>query len=131
MLFVQVEFEVQMGHSGKKTGKVGWSPAKVDETLCPMSAYVNMVLTFPLRSDTGEHGSFLLFHSLFLSLKFYSHFHIHQIGRMISYKKTLPYNKLIEEYKSHIGARLYLSLWKSQFMQQEGLFKSMTGRYFL
>lgn len=49
MLFVQVEFEVQMGHSGNKTGKVGWSPAKADETLCPMSAYVNMVLTFPLR----------------------------------------------------------------------------------
>lgn len=30
MLFVQVEFEVQMGHSGNKTGKVGWSPAKAD-----------------------------------------------------------------------------------------------------
>lgn len=29
MLLVQVEFEVQVGHSGNKTGKVGWSPAKV------------------------------------------------------------------------------------------------------
>lgn len=77
-----------------------------------------MVLIFPLSSDTGEHGSFLLFHSLFLSLKLSSHFHIHQIEEWFLITK-LHYNKLIEEFKLNIGAQRYLSLWKYQFMQQD------------
>lgn len=49
--------------------------------------YVNIFLIFPFSLETGEHGSFPLFHSLFLSLKTYSHLQIHWIGIMISYNK--------------------------------------------
>lgn len=52
-----------------------------------MSTLCERFSNLPLSLETGEHGNFPLFHSLFLSLKIYSHLQIHWIGRMISCNK--------------------------------------------